>query len=83
MLDGSNLYTIRNCYLVVNHRLRYQFTSVSEGFDTLFKLFNTINIKYPPQCQHLYQLIQKCVYKINTQYDIVFPELIDIENMFK
>lgn len=80
-LDGDSFETIRSVYVIID-RVKYQFTSVSEASDVLFKCYHVINITYPPQCAHILQLIQICVYKIHTPYDKVFPNLIDILTQF-
>lgn len=83
IIEGPTLLAINTSYLVFSHELRYQFKSVCEAFNLLFKTYHALHIKYPVQSQHIFQLIQTSVYKISTPYDITFPDLVDVQNMFK
>lgn len=82
IVQGENLATIRQTYLIAD-KVRYQFSSVQQAFDLLFKVYHTLKIQYPPQSGHILQLIQQGVYKINTKYDVVYPENLDILKLFQ
>ncbi|XP_074032341.1 uncharacterized protein isoform X2 [Leptinotarsa decemlineata] len=66
-----------NFYIIID-KIRYHFKSIVPCFDTLFKIFHVLDIKYPAQCEYLWVLIQKCVFNIDTKFDNVPPYLSDI-----
>ncbi|XP_026321486.1 uncharacterized protein LOC113231398 isoform X2 [Hyposmocoma kahamanoa] len=67
--------------LLIVDDVRYQFLTITKAFDTLFKLYHTFNVRYPRAGDHLYLIIQRCVYNIETKYDNVVPYIIDVLNM--
>lgn len=77
LAEGPSLHEIRNVYIVIDCAIKYKFPSLIEAFDTLFKLFHAFHICYPVQAEHLYLLIQKSVYKIQTDFDKQIPYIED------
>jgi hypothetical protein len=78
LIEGPSLHEIRTIYIIIDCRIKYQFESVIKAFDTIFKLFHTSHICYPVQAEHLYLLIQRSVYKIQTEFDKSIPYIQDI-----
>lgn len=37
-----------------------------------------LNVKYPREAEHIWEFIQKCVYKINTPYDRNFNSVLNL-----
>lgn len=64
-------------YLVID-KVRYKFSSAAKAFDILFKCYHIFHATYPPAAAHLYLLIQRCVYNIETKYDKVVPYIADL-----
>lgn len=60
--------------------LRYQFEYPGKAFDTLFKLYQVFKARYPLPGEHIYLLIQRCVYKVRTPFDSIHPYLVDLLN---
>lgn len=60
-------------YIIIDCSIKYQFESVNKAFDTIFKLFHTSHLCYPIQAEHLYLLIQRSIYKIQTEFDKSIP----------
>ncbi|KAB0804414.1 hypothetical protein PPYR_01384 [Photinus pyralis] len=54
------------------------FSNSGKAFDTLFKLFHVLNLNYPQESEHIYLIIQKAVYKIDTPYDKNIPSIMDV-----
>lgn len=65
------------CYVVVED-IRYEFSNLKKGIDIYFKLFQTLNAKYPVECQEIWYLIQKGIYDITTEYDTPSPTVLII-----
>ncbi|XP_071629473.1 uncharacterized protein [Temnothorax longispinosus] len=78
LTEGPSLYEIRTISIIIDCTIKYQFESVMKAFDTIFKLFHTSYMCYPVQAEHLYLLIQKAVYKIQTEFDKSIPYIQDI-----
>lgn len=75
--DGNN-----NFYLVID-KVMWKFTSPTKAFDTLFKSYHVLHATYPAAAAHLYVLIQRCVYQIETQYDKIVPYIADLLSLAK
>lgn len=43
--------------------IRYQFDDTLRAFDVLFKLFFALNINYPSQAEHIYELLEVGIFK--------------------
>ncbi|CAG9763626.1 unnamed protein product [Ceutorhynchus assimilis] len=77
LVDGPDLINFRRIFLVVD-TLRYQFDCPKKAFDILFKAYHVFKAKYPLPGEHIYLLIQRCIYKIKTKYDIIQPYVLNI-----
>lgn len=55
---------IDKTYVVIDS-IQYEFNTCLHAFDILFKSFHALNICYPPQSEHLYELIEVVIWKIN------------------
>ncbi|CAG9765773.1 unnamed protein product [Ceutorhynchus assimilis] len=77
LVDGPDLINFRRIFLVVD-TLRYQFDYPKKAFDILFKAYHVFKAKYPLPGEHIYLLIQRCIYKIKTKYDIIQPYVLNI-----
>lgn len=69
-------------YLIID-KIRYSFSSATKAFDTLFKCYQTFHASYPLASDHIYLLIQKCVYDIHTKFDKVVPYIADLLTLAK
>ncbi|XP_031334783.1 uncharacterized protein LOC116164711 [Photinus pyralis] len=74
---GPSLSEISHNYVVVDN-IKYKCESSVQAVDTLFKLFHVCNIHYPPESEHIYLIIQKAIYKINTNFDKQIPSIMEI-----
>lgn len=80
ILQGSLSEGVSAPLLIIDD-VKYQFQSITKSFDTLFKLYHTFNARYPKAGDHLYLIIQRCVYKIETKYDNVVCYIMDVLNL--
>ncbi|KAG5889867.1 hypothetical protein JTB14_003598 [Gonioctena quinquepunctata] len=73
IIEGDTLSKIRTAYLVMN-TMKYQFLTLWEAFDTLSQVYHVLHSKYPPKSEHLYTIIQRGVYKIETSFENITPQ---------
>ena len=57
-------YNVENIYVIID-KIQYKCESVLKSIDLLFKLFFVLNIKYPVQSEHIWQLIEHGIFLIN------------------
>lgn len=82
IIEGPSLIDIKNCYVVIAD-LRYHCNNAREAFDYCFKIYFVANAQYPPQAEHLFQLIQRGIYYIETKLDKIFPNIADLLQLLK
>lgn len=72
----------KKTYLIID-KIRYAFSSATKALDTLLKCYQVFHASYPLASDHIYLLIQKCVYNINTKFDKVVPYIVDLLTLAK
>lgn len=60
--------------------ITYTLANVCEAFEACFKCFIALNCEYPTECDHVWYVVQKCVYGITTPYD---KKIASIESFIK
>ncbi|CAH0559341.1 unnamed protein product [Brassicogethes aeneus] len=81
IVEGPSIKDITAAYVVVD-KIQYKFTSVQKAIDVCFKVFHVFHGNYPVQSEHIWLLIQKVVYAVDTPYDKIIPFVMDlIENL--
>ncbi|CAH1176704.1 unnamed protein product [Phaedon cochleariae] len=63
IVEGHDVRDIKNIYIVIDS-VRYHFASLTKAFDVCFKAFHVFNAEYPPQSEHIWQLIAHIIYKL-------------------
>lgn len=58
----------------------YIFKNSLEALNTCFNIFIGINIKYPPNCEHVWLFIQKAIYNVTTEHDRLIPAVVTLIN---
>lgn len=82
LIEGPSLTDVKTSYIVVDD-IRYQFNSVLKALDICFKCFHVFHCQYPPQGEHLWLLVQKALFGIDTKYDKILPYTADITERSK
>lgn len=62
--------------------IRYHFKDTLKAFDILFKVFFALNICYPPQCEHIYEIIEIDIFKSkrkNLKYMHHYQDILSLE----
>lgn len=57
---------ITQCLVVVDN-IQWVAASPIQALDICFKTFHALHGKYPPEARHLWLLIQRCLYKIESE----------------
>lgn len=62
------------CYVTVEP-ITYTFKSILKAVDIGFKLHVVLNLKFSPECHGVYTFLQRFVFKIATEQDMVSPSV--------
>lgn len=82
IIVGSSLAAIDTSYVCIDDVL-YDTTSTVEAIDVCFKAFHVLQLYYPAASEHLWFLLQKCVYKFATKWDKIIPSIEHIIKKFE
>ncbi|KYN00656.1 hypothetical protein ALC62_08565, partial [Cyphomyrmex costatus] len=69
---GPTLHEITTCYLCIDDTI-YNISSTLEAVDICFKTFHVLQLQYPTASEHLWLVIQKCIYKFTTKWNTIIP----------
>ncbi|KAL6419622.1 hypothetical protein ACFW04_013708 [Cataglyphis niger] len=73
--DASSI----NAYYVCIDKILYKIESALKVIDVCYKCFFVLHICYPKECQQVWLLIQKCLYKMTTEHDVSNNKVTAIE----
>ena len=65
MVLVENAATSHSSYVVINDTCYYVETPV-KALDVCFKIFFSLNVKYPVECEQVWTFIQEFIYKIKS-----------------
>lgn len=68
----GSLSEVKETYVQVDDIL-YKTNSTLEAIDVCFKTFHVFQVSYPLMSEHLWMLIQKGIYNVNTKWDSIIP----------
>lgn len=84
LIVGESRFAIEEVYLCIDNDT-YLMPDLLTAIDICFKTFQVFNAQYPAQGEHLWLLIQKGLYKLETQWDpkisLISQILNDIKNL--
>ena len=69
---GKEINNISSAYVCID-KIMYATSTVLQAFDLCFKSFFAFNAAYPFESKHIWTIIQKCYYNVNTNRDQIFP----------
>lgn len=72
IIVGPSLNNIKTSYVCIDDVL-YNASSTVEAIDICFKTFHVLQLNYPTASEHLWLLIQKCVFQFTTKWDTIVP----------
>ncbi|XP_039302876.1 uncharacterized protein LOC120357141 [Solenopsis invicta] len=79
---GPNLIEINGFYVCID-KVLYQVSTALKAVDLCFKTFHVFDVNYPPESEHIWYIVQLCLYKISTKYDKQISYVMPIINAFK
>ncbi|XP_066586857.1 uncharacterized protein [Prorops nasuta] len=79
---GSTLTKVEKIYITLDDIL-YEVSSALDAVNICFQLFFVLNIKYPPESQHIWELIQYYFFQIKTKFDKYIPFVTELMNDMK
>ncbi|KAL6434730.1 hypothetical protein ACFW04_006218 [Cataglyphis niger] len=68
VIVGPSFDEIKQCFIVIN-TFRYEVETLLKAVDLVFKLCNTLNIRYPLEVGQLFMFLQRAVYEFETFWD--------------
>lgn len=71
---GQHLQTISDCYVIIQNNI-YKGVDVLQCMDFVFKAFHALDTEYPPESEHIWLLIQKYIFEIETKWDKKIPRV--------
>lgn len=74
---GPTVFTIET-YFIFYFGTYYKYESFLKALDTCFKLFFTLQIEYPIECELIWTFIQKYFFKINLKTDVTNSKLLTV-----
>lgn len=81
MVIGVNSNNIEQFFVIIEDT-KYKFTTFLKALDLVFKTFQVLNLQYPKESELVYTFVQKYVYNIETPYDVITPNLVNILSKF-
>lgn len=69
-ISPTNIDAANDFVVVIDEHL-YLSKSGREAIDFCFKLFHVLDVQYSPQAMHILTLIQRILYKFDTDKDVV------------
>lgn len=79
---GLHLTEIEAFYIVIDD-IMYKMENALKAVDILFKIFQVLNIKYPPACEQVWLFIQTYVYGRITKWDKIDKSVMNITDQLK
>ncbi|XP_066594187.1 uncharacterized protein [Prorops nasuta] len=77
IIIGPTLTDIESIYVCLDDII-YKLESVLQAVDICFKIFHVFNLKYPPESEHIWQLVQLYIYNIKTVYDKYISQVAEL-----
>ncbi|KAL0110650.1 hypothetical protein PUN28_013915 [Cardiocondyla obscurior] len=65
---GATYCEIDSAYICID-KILYKISSVFKAFEICFKSFHVLYALYPPECEHLWLLLQRSFFKMSTKWD--------------
>jgi len=79
---GPTLTEINGFYVCID-KVLYQVSTALKAVDLCFKIFHVFNVNYPSESEHIWYIVQLCLYKFSTKYDKEISYVMPIINAFK
>lgn len=74
---GESYTSITETYIVIDNN-KYKASSILQGIDFVFKAFHVLHAKYPAESEHIWLILERALYKIDTSQPITSPGVLMI-----
>ncbi|XP_024877873.1 uncharacterized protein LOC112458459 isoform X2 [Temnothorax curvispinosus] len=65
---GLTLADVNGFYVCID-KVLYEVTTALKAVDLCFKIFHVFDVNYSPESEHIWYILQLCLYKFSTKYD--------------
>ena len=81
---GPSFDQIEQFFVFLDKDIRYTVESPLKAIDITFKSMHALDAQYPPEANHMQQLLQRAIYELphNEQYEAYFGDLEKLLNEF-
>lgn len=79
---GPQLTAIETFHIIIDD-IMYKMENVLKAVDFLYKIFQVLNIKYPPACKQVWLFIQKYIYGRTTKWDKYDKSVLNLIDQLK
>lgn len=76
LVVGTSFSEVTDSYLVIDDNY-YRTYSVLHGIDFTFKTFFSMNANYPKESEHIWLIIEKCLYKVHSS-EVHIPAVLTV-----
>lgn len=77
LIVGSHLYNVHSFYVIIDNK-NYQISTLLDALKFCFQVYFVLDIKYTPESQHLWYLMQWELFNITSNNDLKIPFLNDL-----
>jgi len=74
---GATYCEIDSAYVCID-KILYKVPSVFKALEVCFQSFHVLNALYPPECEHLWLLLQRGFFKVSTKWDKMTPYVMEL-----
>lgn len=82
IIVGATLAEVNGFYVCID-KVLYQVSTALATVDLCFKIFHVFDVNYPPESEHIWYIMQLCLYKFSIKYDKQILYVMPIINAFK
>lgn len=82
LVVGKEIEKPSSCYVCLYDKI-WEFPKPINALNATFQLLMLLNVAYPKDCEHIWLIIQKCVYDITTNQDQYIPVAIQMIGLIK
>lgn len=61
LIEGPTYAEINKIYIIINE-VKYEYENCLKALDILFKIFHVMRLHYPPQSEHIYEVIEVVIF---------------------
>lgn len=82
LVEGPTYTEINKIYIVINE-VKFEYENCLKAFDIFLKIFHVMCICYPPQSEHIYEVIETVIFNSQRKSLKKYPCIQDIVQNIK